>query len=66
MLHFKQVKLEVEENIQKQNLEKEVKEKEPSSSSVLAIKSKYNGKVFLESPVRTQPSLMKETLHKGA
>ena len=40
VLHFRQVKLVVEENIQKQNLKKEVKEKAPSSSSDLESKSK--------------------------
>ena len=40
VLHFRQVKLAMEENIQKHILEKEVKEKAPSSSSDLESKSK--------------------------
>ena len=53
MLDFGQVKMTVEKNIQRKNLEKEAKEKGDSSSSALASKSKYKGKVFLESPART-------------
>ena len=47
-------------------MEKETKEQATSSSSTLATKSKYKGKVFLENPTRNQPSQMIETLHKGA
>ena len=53
MLHFGQVKMTVEEKIQRKNLEKKAKEKGASSSSSLASKSKYKGKFVLESPART-------------
>ena len=53
VLHFGQVKMTVEENIQRKNLEKEAKEKGAISSSALASKSKYKRKVVLESPART-------------
>ena len=56
----------MEENLQRKNLEKEVEEQAYSSSFALATKSKDKGNVFLESPTRAQPSLMIETLHKGA
>ena len=65
MLDFGQVKMTMEENIKRKNLEKEAREKGASSSYILASKSKYKGKVVLESPARTYPSLMIETLHKG-
>ena len=65
MLHFRQVKLTVKENLQRQNLEKEAKVQEIICYSTLATKSKYKGEVVLESPIRNQPSLMIETLHKG-
>ena len=47
-------------------MEKEEKYQSTSSSSTLSIQSKDKGKADLESPVRTQPSHMIETLHKGA
>ena len=56
----------MEENLQRQNLERQAKEQASSSSSTLDSKSKEKGKVIMESPARTQPSLMIETLHKGS
>ena len=64
VLHFKQVKLTLEENILRKNLEKEDKEQVTISSFSLSSKSKYKGKVVLEIPTRTQPSLMIKTFHK--
>ena len=52
MLHFRQVKLAVEENIQRKNSEKEDKEQVARYSSALASKSKEKGKDFLEIPAR--------------
>ena len=66
VLHFRQVKLTVDENLQRHNLEKEAKEQATSSSFALATKSKDKGKAVLEIHARTQPSLMIETLYKGA
>ena len=56
MLHFKQLRLIVEENAQKQNAEKEAKEALANSSTAPTEKSKDKGKVVLEGPIRTQPS----------
>ena len=65
-LHFRNVKLSIEENLQRQNIEKETKYQATSSSAALDTKSKDKGKAILETLVRTQPSQMLETLHKGA
>ena len=66
MLHFKQLRLIVEENAQKQNAEKEAKEALANSSTALVEKSKDKGKVVLKGPVRKRPSSTLEALHRSA
>ena len=64
VIHFRKVRLTVQENMQWKNLEKDAKENSTSSSSALASKSKDNGNSVLESFARNQRSLMIVTLHK--
>ena len=46
-------------------MEKEEKKQETRYFPTLATKSKDMGKAVMENPVRTHPSQMLETLHKG-
>ena len=66
VLHFRKVKLAIEENLQRKNIEKEAKDKVVRFVAALSAQSKDKGKAILETPMRTQPSQMLETIHKGA
>ena len=63
-LHFRKVKLAIEENLHRQNIEKESQDQVEISSAALVSQSNDSGKVVMETPMRTQPSQMLETLHK--
>ena len=63
-LHFRQLRLKVEEDAQKKIAEKEAKEALASSSTVPANKPKDKGKDVLDGPRKTQPSSTLEIFHR--
>ena len=49
-LHYKETKLKIQQDLQKQNMEKEAKEQASSSTAALATECKDKGKGILDGP----------------
>ena len=65
-LHYRETKLKIEQDIKKQTIEKEEKEKETICGVALATQPKDKGKGVLEGPSIPHPASMEDTLQKGA